>query len=148
MLSGNDRGKAAMERHLNATFQTQIIGCCPVDGEWTQFSPPSICLQPFDSPHHFRQTRQCVGQRCGGDPCEGVSEILTFECCVSRGVPDFGEWSMWGSALCGSQTRSRFQECTPPRLSSPCEEAFSCENLIAQVRIFVVNFSHERLYVE
>uniref|UniRef100_A0A8C2SL26 Hemicentin-1 n=1 Tax=Capra hircus TaxID=9925 RepID=A0A8C2SL26_CAPHI len=93
---------------------------CPVDGNWSEWSPWEECTRSCGRGNRTR-TRTCNNPSAqhGGRPCEGTA-VETIMCNI-RPCPVHGAWSTWQpwgtcSVSCGkgTQTRTRLLCNNPP----------------------------------
>ncbi|XP_078617535.1 uncharacterized protein LOC144885488 [Branchiostoma floridae x Branchiostoma japonicum] len=112
---------------------------CPVDGEWSDWSPWSGCSVTCGSGTQTRD-RSCTNPAPahGGADCVGPDEEVQ-DCDTGVPCPVDGEWSDWSpwsgcSVTCGSGTQTRDRSCTNPAPAhggadcvGPDEEAQDCD---------------------
>eukprot|EP00058_Branchiostoma_floridae_P018788 XP_002604277.1 hypothetical protein BRAFLDRAFT_88566 [Branchiostoma floridae] len=112
---------------------------CPVDGEWSDWSPWSGCSVTCGSGTQTRD-RSCTNPAPahGGADCVGPDEEAQ-DCDTGVPCPVDGEWSDWSpwsgcSVTCGSGTETRDRSCTNPAPAhggtdcvGPDEEVQACD---------------------
>ncbi|XFG08582.1 hypothetical protein AB1E19_012206 [Capra hircus] len=91
---------------------------CPVDGNWSEWSPWEECTRSCGRGNRTR-TRTCNNPSAqhGGRPCEGTA-VETIMCNI-RPCPVHGAWSTWQpwgtcSVSCGKGTQTRTRLCNNP----------------------------------
>ncbi|XP_035688793.1 SCO-spondin-like [Branchiostoma floridae] len=96
---------------------------CPVDGEWSNWSPWSDCCETCGVGTQSRN-RSCTNPAPanGGADCAGPDHE-TQQCNTGTPCPVDGGWSNWGpwsdcSVTCGVGTRTRNRTCTSPEPSN------------------------------
>ncbi|XP_035685697.1 SCO-spondin-like [Branchiostoma floridae] len=115
---------------------------CPVDGEWSDWSPWSGCSVTCGSGTQTRD-RSCTNPAPahGGADCVGPDEEVQ-DCDTGVSCPVDGEWSDWSpwsgcSVTCGSGTQTRDRSCTNPAPAhggadcvGPDQEVQDCDTLV------------------
>ncbi|XP_052241658.1 thrombospondin-1-like isoform X2 [Dreissena polymorpha] len=96
-----------------------VLGPCPVDGNWTDWSSWSTCSITCGSGTHFR-IRTCTNPlpAHNGTECEGASE--DNKSCVHEPCRGWGQWNEWGScsSTCGVGIQHRNRSCHTPIYTS------------------------------
>ncbi|XP_053398910.1 SCO-spondin-like isoform X2 [Mercenaria mercenaria] len=104
--------------------KTEIADCnsgihCPVDGQWTLWSPWGGCSRTCGTGMQ-RRTRQCANPvpAYGGAKCKGFAEELR-QCDTGYACAVNGNWGMWSefsmcSASCGVGVQERVRLCDNP----------------------------------
>uniref|UniRef100_A0A3Q2CT39 Hemicentin-1 n=1 Tax=Cyprinodon variegatus TaxID=28743 RepID=A0A3Q2CT39_CYPVA len=126
-------------RHC-AGSSTETRSCrgkpCPVDGNWSQWSPWEECSQTCGQGNKTR-IRSCSNPppQHGGRPCLGkaVEAIM----CSVRPCPVLGNWGSWlswspCSETCGKGIQSRIRLCNNP---PPAFDGTQCEGTDTQSRV-------------
>ncbi|XP_052241656.1 coadhesin-like isoform X1 [Dreissena polymorpha] len=105
-----------------------VLGPCPVDGNWTDWSIWSACTITCGNTTQTR-TRTCTNPppSHNGTDCEGTSE--DYQPCLREPCPVDGNWTDWSSwstcsITCGSGTHFRIRTCTNPL---PAHNGTECE---------------------
>ncbi|KAM4548643.1 hemicentin-1 isoform 1-T1 [Odontesthes bonariensis] len=118
-------------RHCSGS-DTETRSCmakpCPVDGNWSEWSPWEECSRTCDQGNRTR-LRTCSNPPAqhGGRPCEGKAVEVIM--CSVRPCPLAGNWGSWlqwspCSETCGKGMKSRIRLCNnpPPAFDGPqCE---------------------------
>uniref|UniRef100_A0A8C6DPR2 Hemicentin-1 n=1 Tax=Moschus moschiferus TaxID=68415 RepID=A0A8C6DPR2_MOSMO len=91
---------------------------CPVDGNWSEWSPWEECTRSCGRGNRTR-TRTCNNPSAqhGGRPCEGTTVEIIM--CNIRPCPVHGAWNTWQpwgtcSVSCGKGTQTRTRLCNNP----------------------------------
>nr|XP_055041763.1 hemicentin-1 isoform X2 [Misgurnus anguillicaudatus] len=109
---------------------------CPVDGNWSEWSPWEECSRTCGQGNRTR-VRTCSNPHAqhGGRACEGkaVEAIM----CNIKPCPVAGNWGTWlpwspCSETCGKGMQTRFRLCNNP---PPSFEGPSCEGLDSQTQM-------------
>ncbi|XP_073667498.1 hemicentin-1 isoform X2 [Paramisgurnus dabryanus] len=109
---------------------------CPVDGNWSEWSPWEECSRTCGQGNRTR-VRTCSNPHAqhGGRACEGkaVEAIM----CNIKPCPVAGNWGTWlpwspCSETCGKGMQTRFRLCNNP---PPSFEGPSCEGLDSQTQV-------------
>ena len=131
-----------------AGSDTEILPCstgvnCPIDGNWTLWSPWSSCSASCGTGTQMRE-RDCAEPlpAFGGLPCDG-NDLEIRECVNDCPIP--GNWSPWSeftvcSASCGLGTQTRTRSCSNPspafggpKCAGPSVETSECQVALCPV---------------
>lgn len=109
---------------------------CPVDGNWSEWSPWEECTRSCGRGNRTR-TRTCNNPSAqhGGRPCEGTAVEIIM--CNIRPCPVHGAWSTWQpwgtcSVSCGKGTQTRARLCNNP---PPSFAGSYCDGAETQIQV-------------
>ncbi|XP_044798653.2 hemicentin-1 isoform X3 [Bubalus bubalis] len=109
---------------------------CPVDGNWSEWSPWEECTRSCGRGNRTR-TRTCNNPSAqhGGRPCEGTAVEIIM--CNIRPCPVHGAWSTWQpwgtcSVSCGKGTQIRTRLCNNP---PPSFAGSYCDGAETQIQV-------------
>ena len=114
------------------------VNDCPVDGQWTEWSPWGYCDQSCGEGIRIR-TRDCSNPRPenGGQKCPQEDEMVQKEVCqIKKCAPVNGNWSPWSrwskcDAECGEGRIKRTRRCDSP---VPANGGGECQGETSQTR--------------
>ncbi|KAM4722858.1 hemicentin-1 [Rhinophrynus dorsalis] len=126
--------------HYCQGAETETQSCqnklCPVDGNWSEWSPWEECSRSCGSGKRTR-IRSCNDPPAqeGGKSCDGKAlevAVCNVKPCPVDGM--WGPWQSWGtcSKTCGKGTQSRVRLCNKP---PPSSDGSFCDGQDTQMQI-------------
>ena len=105
--------------------------CPPEDGQWSEFTTNGQCDERCILTLH----RQCIGQKYGGQPCEG--DKIKYETCTNGKCPQkdcYQQHITYEFGQIISSTLMESLDYSIPRCQAKCQENDQCRSFTARVQ--------------